>query len=257
MEIKGLLYNIQKFSLHDGPGIRTMVFFKGCPLRCKWCSNPESQSPEIQNMWDEDKKAFSIKGKWYTVDEVVKICMQDYLFYQESGGGVTLSGGEVMLQPAFASQLIKRLKLETIHIAIETTGYAPPEIFSAVSEQADLILFDVKHYDTDCHFENTGVHNELILKNLRSAVLAGKEILPRIPVIPDFNDSLTDAAHFSRLLTEIGITQVQLLPFHQFGEKKYNLLQKQYTLKHVPALHKEDLEDYQKVFLEHGLHCFF
>lgn len=257
MEIKGLIYNIQKFSLHDGPGIRTMVFFKGCPLRCKWCSNPESQCSKIQKMWDEDKKTFSIKGKWYEVDEVVKICLQDYLFYKESRGGATLSGGEVMMQPDFAMELLKRLKCEGIHTAIETTGYASPEVFARVSIQADLVLFDVKHYDSDRHFENTGVYNDLILKNLSFSILAKKEVLPRIPVIPGFNNSLADAANFSHLLVEIGATQVQLLPFHQLGEKKYDMLGKQYPLKDVPALHSEDLEDYRKVFLEHGLHCFF
>ncbi len=197
MSDTGIVFNIQKFSIHDGPGIRTTVFLKGCPLRCKWCANPESQLADVQILYDAKKcahcltcvqvcpqKAISIKdqhiaidptsckgclqcvsncptsalsheGDLKTVEEVAFTCLQDLDFYEESGGGVTISGGEGMIQPAFVKSLIARLKEQDIHMAIETTGYIKEEIFQELAPLFDLLLFDVKHYDSEQHFQGT------------------------------------------------------------------------------------------------------
>ena len=298
--MKGIVFNIQKFSIHDGPGVRTTVFLKGCPLRCKWCSNPESQLSRVQIMYHSDNckhcrkcvgtcpvkaiteaedgrihidfnkctgcltcvqgcpgRALTNEGEYKTIDEVVDVCMQDIDFYEESGGGVTISGGEGMMQPGFVEALILRLKENGIHTAIETTGCAGEEVFHRLVPLFDLLLFDVKHYDSEKHKTGTGADNELILKNLRWAQKMGLNILPRVPVIPTFNSELPDAEGMAKLLLDIGLTRVQLLPFHQMGERKYEFLNRDYELTGVTALHPEDLAEYQKVFLNHGIDCFF
>ena len=296
---KGITFNIQKFSIHDGPGIRTTVFFKGCPLRCEWCSNPESQIKNVQILHDQSKcsyclscvaacpngaithednkiiinedkcvgcltcvnscpnRALSYEGDYQTIEEIVDICMQDIDFYEESGGGVTISGGEGMSQPDFLKKLIAELKKNSVHVAIETTGYVKKETFEELARELDLLLFDVKHYDREKHYNGTKVYNDLIVENLKWAIDNGIEVLPRIPVIPDFNDSLEDAEGLAKLLVEVGAKKVQLLPFHQFGEKKYELLNRNYKYKNKKALYPEDLEEYQKIFLDKGLNCFF
>jgi pyruvate formate lyase activating enzyme len=294
-DITAFLSNIQKFSLHDGPGIRTVVFFKGCPLSCRWCSNPETRQAAVSVLrdtakcvhclrcaeacpagaikedlsingaactacgicaWECPQKALSINGRRYSPEEVLRICLQDRPFYEESGGGVTLSGGEVLTQAAFARTLLEALKREGIHTALETTGYAPPGVFRQAVEPADLLLFDIKHYDRDRHFWGTGVYNDLIFDNLRAALTAQKEVLPRLPVIPGFNDSPEDALGFSRLLKSLGLKRAQLLPFHQFGEKKYEMLGLPYPMEGVPQLHREDLEEYRRIFIDSGIDCF-
>lgn len=295
---QGIIFNIQKFSIHDGPGIRTTVFFKGCPLRCQWCSNPESQLHQIQIVCNHDRclkcqtclrhchrqaiyfedqkikvhyeqcdgcmecvdmcpvEALSNEGEYKTVKQIVDICKQDQDFYEESQGGVTISGGEGMAQPQFLKQLVSALKKEHIHVAIETTGYVTPELFQKLAPLFDLLLFDVKHYDSHKHNQFTGVYNEVIIENLKWAIAQGLHVLPRIPVIPQFNDSLNDASNFAKLLKEVKATRVQLLPFHQFGEKKYDLLDQKYAYKNVAMLHNEDIKDFQNTIIKEGLDCF-
>lgn len=296
---KGIIFNIQKFSIHDGPGIRTTVFFKGCPLKCKWCSNPESQLEDVQILYDQTKcvhcqtcvhtcpeqaiehknnkiiidhkkcigclqcvqncphDALSHEGEYKSVEDIVKVCLQDKDFYEESQGGITISGGEGMSQPQFLKVLISRLKEHDLHLAIETTGYIKPQIFQELAPMFDLLLFDIKHYDTKKHYEGTHVYNELIIENFKWAINHNIDVLPRIPVIPNFNDSLEDANGISQLLIDAGAKKVQLLPFHQFGEKKYELLNREYTLKNKKALHPEYLKAYQQIFLDKGIECFF
>ena len=248
---EGIIFNIQKFSLNDGPGIRTVVFFKGCPLRCAWCANPESQSPRPEQVGDKTE------GKLMTVPEVMEVVLQDLPFYEESGGGVTLSGGEAMMQPDFAEALLAALQEQGLHTAMETTGFAAPEVFRRLCGRLDLLLFDVKHWDEARHRQGTGVSNQLILENLAWAVKSGPEVLPRLPVIPGFNASLEDAAGFARLLQKAGLSKVQLLPFHQLGEGKYAKLGREYALAHKKALRPEDLEDFRQRFLDRGLEAFF
>ena len=202
-------------------------------------------------------RALTNEGEYKTVDEVVEVCMQDSFFYEESGGGVTISGGEGMVQPDFVEALILRLKEKGIHTAIETTGCVSPEVFHRLAPLFDLLLFDVKQYDSGKHKMGTGVGTELIHKNLRWAHEQGLNILPRIPVIPGFNAELSDAEGIAKLLHDIGLGRVQLLPFHQMGERKYEFLNRDYEMTGVKALHPEDLTEYQKVFLDQGIECFF
>ena len=185
------------------------------------------------------------------------MCMQDAVFYEESGGGVTISGGEGMVQPDFAEALVLRLKEEGVHTAIETTGCVSEEVFHRLAPLFDLLLFDVKHFDSEKHKKGTGLGNELILRNLRWAYEQGLTVLPRVPVIPGFNADLSDAEGIATLIRDTGLSQVQLLPFHQMGERKYEFLNRDYELTEVKALHEEDLTEYQKVFIDHGIDCFF
>ncbi len=295
----GTIFNIQKFSVNDGPGIRTTVFLKGCPLHCKWCSNPESQSALIQMLWDQKKcincqhcvqicpvgalsyvddklhfnpkkctncrscvagcpnKSLELEGEQKTVKEIIDIVLQDKDFYEESNGGLTLSGGEILAQPDFTNQLVLAAKENGLHTCCETTGFANPDIFHRVIQYIDYILFDVKHWNSQVHRDGTGVSNELPLQNLKYAIEIGKEVLPRIPIIPSFNDSLEDASAFASSLHNVGATRCQLLPFHQFGENKYHLLNQTYEYEDIPSLHKEDLSDYIKVFHDYGIDAFF
>lgn len=294
-EEKGIVFNIQKFSLHDGPGIRTVVFLKGCPLQCKWCSNPESQQFTRQILWDdklcvrcgncaqnceqqaikvtEDRvtidsdvcinclvcagtcpnRALKVEGEEKTVEDVLRIVMQDVDFYEESGGGITISGGEALSQPEFTKALLAASKVKGLHTAIETTSYAKKEVYLDVTEQVDLMLCDLKHWDSQKHKEGTGVGNEAILENIKAAAERGRNILLRLPVIPGFNDSPEDAKGFVQRMRELGLHRIQLLPFHQFGENKYHSLGKVYSYENVAALHPEDLTDYKRIFEEEGM----
>lgn len=288
----GSIFNIQKFCIHDGPGIRTTVFFKGCPLRCRWCANPESQQATQQLMYDHalclrcgqcvaacpnggltlseqglqiDRercvgcgscanvcavsggKALSLQGEQKTVEQVAAEVLKDEVFYRSSGGGVTFSGGEVLAQLDFAEALAAELKRSGLHIACETSGYAPAESFSRLLAFADLLLFDVKHYDSARHEAGTGVPNTQILQNLRTALAAGTQVIARIPIIPGFNHSPDDAHAFGRLLQTLGVQEVHLLPFHQFGQGKYEKLTMAYDYASIPSLQKEDLAPLQTI----------
>ncbi|NOW07664.1 glycyl-radical enzyme activating protein [Clostridium beijerinckii] len=298
-DIKACIFNIQKYSIHDGPGIRTVVFFNGCPLSCLWCSNPESQDSKIQIICDKTKctqclhcidvcqnnaislndnhikinsnnciscfacknscphKALSAEGEFLTLSHVMNEVMKDEMFYEESNGGVTLSGGEVLMQHEFGSELLKLLKNRNIHTAIETTGYASNETFSKFIQDVDLLLFDIKHYDREKHFKVTNVYNDLIIENLKIAINSGKEVIIRIPVIPNINSSLEDAKEFCKLLKFVNAKKINLLPFHQFGQKKYELLNKPYAFQNTQQLHEEDLLEYKNIFLKNGFDCYF
>lgn len=295
----GIIFNIQKFSVNDGPGIRTVVFFKGCPLRCRWCANPESQLAKPQVLWNEKKcihchhcinvcpsnavflkdecihfnpvqcsncqkcvsncpqRALEIEGYSKTVNEILDIVMQDLVFYEESGGGITLSGGEILNQPEFAVELLLASKEQGLHTCCETSGFAAPEVFHRVIRYVDYILFDIKHWNPIAHKLGTNVTNELPLANIKYAIQTGKEVLPRIPVIPNFNDSLEDAKGLAEILSSLGAKHCQLLPFHQFGENKYHLLNYSYEYENVPSLHQEDLEEYIQVFHRNHINAFF
>lgn len=252
---KGLIFNIQKFSINDGPGIRSTVFFAGCPLSCRWCSNPESQNRfRKKALASGDKKLI---GREWTVEEVLEEVEKDREFYEESGGGITLSGGEVLQQHVFAVRLLAEAQSRGLHCAAETTGYASHSVFQEFVKHIDLLLFDMKHWDREKHFEKTGVYNDIILENMGYAVSQGIPLIARIPVIPKFNASRKDAAGMADNLCKLGIREVHLLPFHQFGEKKYEQLETEYEMSGVPQLHPEQLQKYIQVFLDRGLDASF
>ena len=303
----GTIFNIQKFSLHDGPGIRTTVFLKGCPLHCPWCANRESQNPSTELIWRcgtcigckkcidlnlEDKLQF-IKGDSFSnaQGEQLKLCttteknarvyqsvcptqslsfegyeidaesvidevLKDACFYEQSGGGLTLSGGEVLMQPDFAAEILSLAHKNNIHTAVETTCFAPRSTFENVLENVDLLLCDVKHWDTNVHREVVGVGLEQIFENIRLATSKEDiEVIARIPVIPGFNYTLEDADKLGGALVDLGIKTVNLLPYHNFGENKYHLLTQPYTYEGVENVHKDDPDfiAYQKVIEAHGL----
>ena len=284
----GHIFNIQKFCLHDGPGIRTAVFFKGCNLRCKWCANPESQGQSVQITWDSRKctgcgrceagcpngakhpldtacvgcgvclpqcpaGAIGKEGRRVTAEEVAAEVMKDKAFYDHSGGGVTLSGGEVLLQWDFAEELAKMLQNQGVHVAVETAGAVPERVFSAMLETVDYVLMDLKHWDSAAHKVGTGVENGQILKNLQLLQNSGVPFLIRIPVIPGFNDDLKAAEGFGKILREMQIPRVELLPFHQLGQHKYSLLNMPYEYGAVGQLDRAELAGYRAVLESCGI----
>ena len=279
----GSIFNIQKFCLHDGPGIRTTVFFKGCNLRCKWCANPESQRQDIQITRDKKKcvgcgkcaevcpqtresciacgacvsacpnGAIGKEGRRVTAEETVTEVMKDKAFYDHSGGGVTFSGGEVLLQWDFAKELAARLKAQGVHIAVETAGAVPESVFLSALKTVDYVLMDLKHYDSAAHLAGTGMDNTQILKNLECLQRSGVPFLVRIPVIPGFNDTQADAEGFAKRLTDLGIYTAELLPFHQLGQHKYELLDMDYAYAACKQLHREDLMPFREVLIRYGM----
>jgi pyruvate formate lyase activating enzyme len=238
------VFNLQKFSIHDGAGIRTDVFFQGCNLRCGWCSNPESQP--MHALPGE-------KTTEYTVDELVHELIKDKPFYDESGGGVTLTGGEALLQPEFVLALTEVLHREGIHVALETAACVSAEVFDRVLAAVDFAYLDLKHYDDEAHRAGTGVGNALILRNISAALQGSTPVIVRIPVIPGYNDCEADFAGFARVLTTLGATQVQLLPFHQLGESKYSKLNLPYAFDGVKQMRDADLSDFVDVLERTGI----
>ncbi len=240
--MNAILFNIQKFCLHDGPGIRTTVFFKGCNLRCRWCANPESQSRKLRPELSE-----RLRGRVWTLEEVLREVLRDKPFYEESGGGVTFSGGEPLLQADFVRALAGALRGEGVATSIETAAAVPPALFEKVFPLLDSAHIDLKHYDEEKHRAGTGVGLAHVLANLKTALASSTPVNVRIPIIPGYNDAPDDARAFANLLRELGAKSVQILPFHQMGEKKYEELGRDYPLRGVPPLHEEDLSEYAAI----------
>lgn len=246
------IFNIQRFSLHDGEGIRTTIFLKGCPLKCAWCSNPESQSKEKEFLYDVDREP-EIAGEDKSVAEIVEICLKDEVFYRESGGGVTFSGGEPFAQEKALLNLIKKLKEKGVNTAAETAGAVEPTVFREICCALDCVIMDIKHYDTQMHYLGTGLGNEQIIENLKWLKSNIKNYIIRIPVIPKYNNSNIDASKFAELLASIGIKIVELLPFHQFGEKKYEMLGRHYEYSGEASVKKEDLTEFGMILEKTGI----
>jgi pyruvate formate lyase activating enzyme len=220
--MKGMVFDIQAYSLYDGPGIRTAVYLKGCPLRCWWCHNPESQRGEPEYMERAGKRERI--GAEMTVDEVLAKVLADRAFFEHSGGGVTLSGGEPGYQPAFATALLRRLREEKIHTAMETCGLFSTEVLTEFLDLVDLFLFDIKHLDAEAHRQGTRGDNRQILKNF-VAILeqAGPaRVTARLPLIPGFNTDLHAVVATLRFLAEHGYEgDIHLMPHHGWARGKY------------------------------------
>lgn len=276
---KAMIFNIQKFSLHDGPGIRTTVFFKGCPLTCLWCHNPESQAMEQEMLYDREKcvmcgmcakvcpqKAITdvndsmvtdlekcdfcgecviycipgareIAGREYTIDEVVKEVLKDRIFYEESGGGVTLSGGEPLVHIDFVEQLLKRLKEEGLNTAVDTCGAVPFEYLERVAEHTDIFLYDLKLVDDEKHQAFTGASNKGIIDNLEKLTEIHGNVHLRIPIIDGVNAETSFIEETLDLIEGLNITEVHLLPYHSIARHKYKKLGREYedALMKVPT----------------------
>ena len=263
LEIDGLVFDIKKYAIHDGPGIRTTVFFKGCPLNCLWCHNPESRQDRaelgfrknrcigcgqcaeacpreaislVENhpVTDVEKcvlcgrcvdvciaGAREIIGHRMTVSEVMAEVERDVIFYDQSGGGVTFSGGEPLMQPDFLVALLNRCRALNIHTAVDTSCYAEPDVIKSVAEKTDLFLCDIKHIDNEMHERFTGVGNKLILDNIKLISQAGKKIIIRVPVIPGFNDDPANIEATGEFAASIaGVGRIDLLPFNRGGIEK-------------------------------------
>lgn len=251
--MKAMLFDIQRGSYVDGPGIRTTVFFKGCNLDCKWCHNPESKSADRQMLFYSDKctgcgkcvsvcpnkgkkcelcgrcaffcprDARKLCGREYGIEEVMRELLRDKCFYENSGGGVTFSGGECMLQIDFLSEILRECKTEGIHTAVDTAGNVPFSYFERILPFTDLFLYDIKAFSAEKHKEGTGADNARILENAKR--LSGKsKILFRIPVIGGFNDEETEMQKIADFLKDISHEKVELLPYHALGEHKYRAL---------------------------------
>jgi len=230
LKTRGRIFDIQRYSIHDGYGIRTIVFLKGCLLRCRWCCNPESQNFEVETMTIQGKP--QVTGEDITVEEVLSVVEKDRVYYQRSGGGLTLSGGEALCQPEFARDLLKGAKEHGIHTALESSGGVPYEHIEAVLPYLDQYLLDIKHMDEGKHKEYTGRGNILIQENARK-IAAGRmtELSIRIPVIPGFNDKpeeIKGIARFAKSLQHV--KRIHLLPYHRLGEDKYKGLNRPYLM---------------------------
>ena len=251
---RGRIFNIQRFSIHDGPGIRTIVFFKGCFMRCAWCCNPESQNREIEVMIEGDKE--KMVGRDVTVSDIMPEILSDLPYYRRSGGGVTLSGGEVLCQADFARALLRACKGEGLHTAVESAASSKFSEIEKILPYLDLYLMDIKHMNSEKHKEYTAVGNERILENARKIAESGVELIIRTPVIPGFNDTpeeIRAISHFAKTLP--GVKEHHLLPYHRLGQDKYFGLGRKYSLAEIEPPSKERMEYLLSIAETSGLKC--
>ncbi len=280
----GTIFNIQKFCVNDGPGIRTTVFFKGCPLGCIWCHNPESKSVKPELFYHEKKcvkcgkcasvcefgvhsfnddehifkrelctacgkcvkvcptQALEMSGYEISADDVINAVLKDKIFYDNSGGGMTLSGGEPMMQYEFALELMKKAKENGLHTCMETCGFAPEEHYREIAEYTDIFLFDYKVTNPEKHKEYTGVTNEKILSNLKMLDSMVKSIILRCPIIPTINDDKEHLQTISKVANSLkNIIEINIEPYHPLGKGKSELLGKDYPLSHLDFAGQEEI----------------
>jgi len=293
---KGLIFDISRYAIHDGPGIRATVFFKGCPLRCQWCHNPEGQEPKPEIAVktercaaecgrclsvcpqgaiskngpsiavDREKcdscgkckdvcvyEALDIIGREVTVQDVMKEVEKDRVFFDESGGGVTFSGGEPLLQPDFLVALLQEFKKKGIRTTVDTSGYASTKILDRISDNVDLFLYDLKVMDPKKHRKYAGVSNEIILENLRRLSEKGKKVIIRIPVIPGVNDDRENMKAIAEYLLSLkNIKQINLLPFHRGGVQKYKRLGKKNLTESLQPPSNDKINEIKKIFIDFG-----
>lgn len=292
---KGTIFNIQKYSVHDGPGIRTTVFFKGCPLNCWWCHNPESQSLLQEIMYMERRcticsscvdicqngalnfkngkieyirercilcgdcvskclpKARELAGKTVTAEYLMKEIHKDQIFYDESCGGVTFSGGEPLMQMDFLYELLKMCKEEGLHTTLDTSGFSTWESLEKIKDLVDLFLYDIKLMDSEKHKKYTGVSNDLILKNIISLSENHCRIFARMPIIPGINDDDENICSSGEFLSHLNIEQVNILPYHNIGIDKYIRLYRNYSLIDIKVPSDESILKISHSLEEYGL----
>ncbi len=254
--MNGIIFDIKRFAVHDGPGIRTTVFMKGCPLNCWWCHNPESISKDPVCV----PKTVKLNGHSFTSEETVgyetstgkliQEILKEQVFMEESGGGVTFSGGEPLLQHGFLLEMLKLCKERNIHTAVDTTVYSGWEIVDRVAGIADLLLIDLKLMDEASHKKYTGVSNRLILENIKKLSEDRRRIRIRIPVIPGISDTSGNTGRSIDFLKELDnpVEAVDLLPYHDIAKHKYDRFHLPNRLAGKPSMEKEDLSELQKRF---------
>jgi pyruvate formate lyase activating enzyme len=298
--MSSLVTNIQGYSIHDGPGIRTVVFLKGCGLECQWCSNPECISPhpevglveklctkcgkcagicpEGALVYEEGKlpcidrkrctgcgicssvcsyEALVLYGKPMNVDEVFGAVSRDKMFYETSGGGVTVSGGEPLLQPLFVCDLFEKCRQAGIHTCMETSGCASESVLRQVLPYIDYVLYDLKHMNSEKHRCYTGQPNGLILSNAKIVAASGVETLFRMPLIPGINDDVQNIKETAEFLHRLGNNslRIELMPYHRLGKGKYEALDRQYLLSEIRSPEPEHLESIKEIFKDSGIIC--
>ena len=254
MQVQGRIFDIQKYSIHDGPGIRTIVFLKGCRLRCRWCCNPESQEYRIQQMTIGGKT--KTVGEDVTVGEVMHEVLKDRPYYRRSGGGLTLSGGESLCQPEFARALLQAAKESGLNTAMESTACANFDVIEKLLPYLDLYLMDIKHMNSEKHKAFTTQPNELILENAKKLAVRAKQLIIRVPVIPTFNDTEEEIAAIAKFASQLpNVTQLHLLPYHRLGMDKYEGLGREYTLKGIVPPTEEQMQRLLKAAQTFGLKC--
>ncbi len=293
----GLLMDVKRFAVHDGPGVRTTLFLKGCSLRCIWCHNPEGISPRPQTAYYAHKcigcgecarvcpagaqrmdasghrferekcvacgaceeaclgEAMKLFGRTVTVDEAESIALEDRAFYDHSGGGVTVSGGEPLLQADFVQALFERLKEQGVHTAVDTCGNVPWTAFEKVLPVADMFLFDVKHIDSDAHRALTGAGSERILDNLRRLSDANARIEIRMPLVPKANDDADVLERIGALLGSLHIETMRVLPYHSLARSKYAALRLPDTMPDVPSPDDEQIARAVNILRAHGVNA--
>lgn len=254
LNITGRIFDIQRFSVHDGPGIRTIVFFKGCPLHCKWCCNPESQHGGFESFVRADGNV-TVVGRDVTVREVMTTVVNDESYYRRSGGGMTLSGGELLLQPDFAEALLKTAHRHGINTAVETTSFADFGVISRLLPHIDYYLCDIKHMNSEKHREYCGQPNTLILENIKRVAEIKKDVVIRVPVIPNFNDNENDIADIARFACSIGVKKLHLLPYHRLGQDKYTWLGREYQLTDILPPSEQTMRRLLAVANATGIEC--
>jgi len=246
LNTKGRIFDIQRYSIHDGPGITTIVFLKGCVMRCKWCCNPESQSYEIEEMLVDGKP--KIIGRDVTVKEVMEIVDKDATYYRRSGGGLTLSGGESLCQPEFAYALLKTAKARGLNTAMESMGCAKYETIENILPYLDTYLMDIKHTNPRKHQEFCGRDNILMLENARKIAESGlTRLVIRVPVIPTFNDTVEEISDIARFADKLpGVEKIHLLPYHRLGQDKYKGLKREYLMGDILPPENQHMEMLKK-----------
>lgn len=304
-EKKGLIFDIQSYSVHDGPGCRTTCFMAGCFLKCAWCANPESWVAKEKIMFAESKckhsqgcircvdvcpykavtfdendklilnwercrvcnefectkacynEALRICGKWYTVSELLRVLNRDRQFWG-SKGGVSFSGGEPFYQKDFLIEVLKKCKEVYIHTAIETTAFVDTDVFLEIMKYIDFAFIDVKHMDRDKHKEKTGMHNDLIFKNIEALTKSnwkGRLVL-RMPVIKDFNDTKENIHAIINFMEQLGLYEINILPFHRMGDSKWSQLGQKYAYSEYEATSEEKMNELQEYFLDRRIACY-
>ena len=258
MQQTGIVFDIIKYSVHDGPGIRTTVFLKGCPLDCIWCHNPESKKrePETTTKITRNKvlklsysETKDVVGREVTDDEIMNEVLKDRMFYEQSGGGVTFSGGEPLMQLKFLKSLLMKCKEHDVHTAVDTSGYASKEAFESIIPFTDLFLFDLKIMDEEEHKKSTGVSNKLILRNLAFLSEAAKKIRIRIPLIPEITDTESNLEKIAGFLSGLkNISNVDLLPYNELSEGKNKKFSSKVKLVYLKMQSNESLNKIKKTF---------
>lgn len=260
--MKGLIFSVKKYSIHDGPGIRVTFFMKGCPLSCMWCHNPEGISSfqetviRTNRIGDREFSKNEEVGKYYTTESIIEILDKEKVFINQSEGGITFSGGEPMMQIEFLGEALMACKSNGYHTAIDTSGYSSAENFKSIIPFTDLFLFDIKHLDEKRHIELTGVSNIGILDNYKLLLESGKDIMVRFPVIPGFNDDPDHMERLKQFLTKTktgSIKKINLLPFHKIGSSKYKRFNIPYRMGSVEPPSGEKMRLMKEFFRDTGI----